>query len=749
MHFCTVPPFYEDVWTKHDEVISIANCKVSIVIPLFNRVELTAQCWDALLEHTGSSFPYEVIFVDNASTDGTPDFLANLTHTQSPPVKVIRNEHNIGFARACNQGARAGKGEYVVFLNNDTQVHAGWLTPLVDELDMHSDTGVVGGCLLYADGTVQHAGVVIGRNRIPYHVFHKTSPDDPLVSERRAYRIVTGACMAVRTNEFIAMDGFDEGYINGHEDVDLCLRYHEANRKIIYRPECVVTHFESQSEGRFEHCRANTERTYSRWYGKLTQDDFNYDFLESERKTPDHPLSVAIKIPALDHRADPNATTLKAEALAGAFSQMGHTCRIDFNDDWGRDDLDIDITVIVPGRTRYKVKPYSRNILWVENEKELTHLTPEDLEHYQLVFGLSSLKQSLKGMCASIEFLPLVTGITMSAPELSTIESAMMGLSTTLPNGLVTTIGSEKTSILMATYNRKDLISTAIDSVRGQTFNAWELIIVNDGGESVADIVNGYNDERIIYHDEEHCSKGHAVNTAFSLSSGDFIAYLDDDDIWLPNHLERALFFLRNLPQVQMTYSDMVETTLEQQEDDWKFVRSHPLHTPQVSIRDLLEYNCIPGITVVHTRALFEQTGGMDASLEVLVDFDFWRRLAMHTDPYHITALTAERFFRQSPGTTGLGQITNLNTSSRRRYLANVCRIVRKKVPDSLSYTIKDELDSVRRKIQALFLMSQGEHFTDADNHRRATASYKLAGKYSLQLSRDLMKKLYHPEDKE
>nr|WP_287411742.1 glycosyltransferase family 2 protein [Pseudodesulfovibrio sp.] len=706
-------------------------------------MELTEQCWNAILKHTGTPFSYEVIFVDNASTDGTPEFLSNQTHTQSPSVNIIRNEKNIGFARACNQGAQASKGEYVVFLNNDTQVHENWLTPLVDELNSNRDTGVVGGCLLYADGTVQHAGVVIGRNRIPYHIFHTASPDDPMVSERRGYRIVTGACMAVRKTEFLSMNGFDEGYINGHEDVDLCLRYHENHQKIIYRPECKVTHFESQSEGRFEHCQANTERTYLRWYNKLTQDDFNYAFLESKRKTPDHPLSIAIKIPALDHRAEPDANTLKAEALAVKFSQMGHFCRIDFNDEWGRDDIDVDITVVFAGRTRYETKPYSRNVLWVENEKELAS---GDLKQYSLIVCPTAMESSLKTVCTHTKIIPISDRTTGSSSELAALESAMVRLSMTPPSGQVSTTVPEKVSILMATYNRKELISSAIDSVRSQTHDLWELIIVNDGGESAADIVNGYNDSRIIYHDEKHYSKGHAINTAFSLSSGNFIAYLDDDDLWLPNHLERALFFLRNLPQVDMTYSDMVETTLEQQGESWRKVRSRPLHTPQVSFHDLLECNCIPGITVVHTRALFEQTGGMDASLEVLVDFDFWRRLSMRTDPYHITSLTAERFFRQSPGTTGLGQITNLNTSSRRRYLANVCRILRKELPNFISKTIKEEQNFIRRKVQALFLMSQGDYFTDMDNPKRAAASYKLAGKHSLQLSRDLMEELHHSE---
>ncbi|MCP9473460.1 MAG: glycosyltransferase, partial [Nitrospira sp.] len=119
----------------------------SIIIPVYNNLELTKQCLTALASAT-TGVDYEVILVDNGSTDGTTAFLQTL----QGEVQVIRNEENRGFAKACNQGAKAARGKYLVFLNNDTIPQPNWLGPLVQEVEEHPEVGVVGSKLLYPDG---------------------------------------------------------------------------------------------------------------------------------------------------------------------------------------------------------------------------------------------------------------------------------------------------------------------------------------------------------------------------------------------------------------------------------------------------------------------------------------------------------------------------------------------------------------------------------------------------------------------
>src|SRR5436190_22220932 len=133
----------------------------SVIIPLFNKADLTRACLAALIGATPADL-YEVVVVDNGSTDDTAALLDQL----DGDVTIIRNPQNLGFARACNQGALAARGEYLVFLNNDTEPEPGWLEPLIGTADANPRVGAVGSKLLYPDGRLQHAGVWIVDNQV-------------------------------------------------------------------------------------------------------------------------------------------------------------------------------------------------------------------------------------------------------------------------------------------------------------------------------------------------------------------------------------------------------------------------------------------------------------------------------------------------------------------------------------------------------------------------------------------------------
>ncbi len=259
--------------TEHDPAEHKAYA-VSIIVPVFNKAELTQQCLVKLAEVT-QGLEYEVIVVDNHSTDGTVEFLSRL----GGDVQVIRNEDNLGFAKACNQGAAAARGRYLVFLNNDTIPLTGWLTALVQEVEQRPDVAVVGSKLLYEDGTIQHAGVAFSRATFsPYHIYRGFPADSPAATRRRELQCVTAACMLVRREVFASVDGFDEGYRNGFEDVDLCLKIHERGWRIVYQPESVLYHLESRTPGRKAHEQDNARRLFERWGHKwwLADEDTIY-----------------------------------------------------------------------------------------------------------------------------------------------------------------------------------------------------------------------------------------------------------------------------------------------------------------------------------------------------------------------------------------------------------------------------------------------------------------------------------------
>ncbi|TKB66558.1 MAG: glycosyltransferase [Nitrospira sp.] len=246
----------------------------SIVIPVWNKRELTEQCLAELARVT-SGISYEVIVVDNHSTDDTAHFLDQL----SGDIQIIRNSENLGFAKACNQGARAARGRFLVFLNNDTIPLNNWLTALVAEVTSHPDVGIVGSKLLYENDTIQHAGVVFSRDGLmPYHLYRRFHRDHPAVNQRRTFQSVTAACMLIRREVFETAGGFDEGFQNGLEDVDLCLKVHDKGWQIVYQPLSVLYHLESQTPGRKTHEQANALRFLKRWGQRwwLADEDLYY-----------------------------------------------------------------------------------------------------------------------------------------------------------------------------------------------------------------------------------------------------------------------------------------------------------------------------------------------------------------------------------------------------------------------------------------------------------------------------------------
>ncbi|MFH1567317.1 MAG: glycosyltransferase [Gemmatimonadota bacterium] len=239
--------------------------RVSIVIPVYNQAEFTEKCLYAIAANSGGpdepAPEYEVIVVDNGSTDWT----MYLLHAMEGDIRVISNDANLGFARACNQGAAEARGDFVLFLNNDTVPHPGWLQPLVALADSDPGIGALGAKLLYPDtGRIQHAGLAMVGG-VPEHLYRGLEADDPRVDAVRDLDMVTGACLMVRSDLLTGLGGFDTRYLNGVEDVDLCLRVRDAGYRVVYCPGSVLDHHEGVSEGRFDHVRDNVRQFLEQW----------------------------------------------------------------------------------------------------------------------------------------------------------------------------------------------------------------------------------------------------------------------------------------------------------------------------------------------------------------------------------------------------------------------------------------------------------------------------------------------------
>lgn len=238
---------------------------LSVLIPVYHQPELTAACLDALAANTRG--PWEAMVVDNGSDEATRAVLKD-----RPGVRVLRNERNLGFARATNQAAAAARGALLCLLNNDTEVQPGWDLALRDELARPA-TGIVGLRLLYPDGTIQHAGLVFGPDHLPWHVYRGFPEQAPEVVRRRSLQAVTGACLGIPRRVWREVGGLDENYINCYEDIDLCLKVRRRGLEVVYRPDGVVVHHEGRSEGRGDHVRHSWLVLQDAWKGRLPHDE--------------------------------------------------------------------------------------------------------------------------------------------------------------------------------------------------------------------------------------------------------------------------------------------------------------------------------------------------------------------------------------------------------------------------------------------------------------------------------------------
>ncbi len=296
--------------------------RASIVIVCFGKRELTERCLASLDAALGSQLgdAFELVLVDNAS----PDTTLQLLDAWRDRATVVALPENRDFAGGCNAGAAASRGEVLVFLNNDTVVEPDTLEPLV-ETALEPGVGAAGLRLLFADGTVQHAGVVMVENpnlggaASPYHVFRGEDGDTPAARGTYELDCVTGACLAIPRAVFEECAGFDEGFHNGYEDVDLCLRIRSSGRTIVYRGDLAFLHDEGQTRAGIDDL-PNVQRLMRRWRHLLEPDlelaaaawDATLAFAQLPRTHP----STAIVVAGQPNGVGPAADEARALLLA-------------------------------------------------------------------------------------------------------------------------------------------------------------------------------------------------------------------------------------------------------------------------------------------------------------------------------------------------------------------------------------------------------------------------------------------------
>jgi len=240
--FAPLPGILRCVWPTRGH-------KVSIVIPTKDKLPVLRRCVKSILRLT--KYPdYEILLIDNNSTEkSTRAYYESLrAHTN---IRVIDYPAPFNYSAANNLGARHATGDFLLFLNNDTEVlQADWLEELARWAE-RPGVGAVGTKLLYPNGTIQHAGVIVGLMCHAAHVFAKLERDHQglfgSVNWYRNYLAVTGACVMIARDIFEKIGGFDEAYELVFSDVEICLRLVEHGYRIVYTPFAALNHYEGLS----------------------------------------------------------------------------------------------------------------------------------------------------------------------------------------------------------------------------------------------------------------------------------------------------------------------------------------------------------------------------------------------------------------------------------------------------------------------------------------------------------------------
>lgn len=392
---------------------------VSIIIPTYRDWKLTTTAVQRVAEAASDSeLAVELLVVNNGCGLKASIILDSLP-LRFPGVRVVHSPVNYGFALGNNIALPHTTGDTVVFLNNDTEVRPGWLEPLVAALDEPDVLGAQS-LLLYPTGEIQSAGIAFPScGGIPHPLLQGHPVEEATGLETASFSALTGAAVAMRFADVVALRGFDPLFRNGMEDVDLGLRMLKIRPgRFTVRPDSVVIHHESKTPGRFAHALTNRKLLLDRWGVDLPGDDLELWAATGQEvvgyERPAHPTKDEridalrpILMPAPRLRVDEALPTLRwtlknpatpgmrgelwgdthyARQLARSLRGLGQRVAIDYRPAFDRTRHPAeDVVLVLRGLTPHQPAAGPVNLLWVISHPEA--VTPEEVAPYDHVFA--------------------------------------------------------------------------------------------------------------------------------------------------------------------------------------------------------------------------------------------------------------------------------------------------------------------------------------------------------------------------
>lgn len=201
-------------------------------------------------------------------------------------------------------------------------------------------------------------------------------------------------------------------------------------------------------------------------------------------------------------------------------------------------------------------------------------------------------------------------------------------------------------SVLVPTYNRRRYLLVALSSAVHQNYSNLEIFVIRDGGEDVSDVVESFNDPRIIFiNRNEHRGLAFGLNEALGRAKGKYVCYLGDDDLYYPHHVSTLVNALENQTDCGVAYSDLYKTYYRIEPEGNRQVLSKVVEISRDFNRFLmLHFNHTLHVSLMHRKDLFEKIGPYNEDLNILIDWDLTRRLVFFSDFYHVLEVTGEYY---------------------------------------------------------------------------------------------------------
>lgn len=651
------------------------------------RLDVFTRSSPTLPGHTGAT---EVWLVDNGSTDGS------VVHVQRafPWVKILSLPENMGFSRAYNRAVEVCQAEWVVFLNNDTKVRPDWLSQLHACAARHPKAAAVASCVLSGDGSRID---FVGGDTFFFGQAYQTHAGQPVQDvplEEKQLLFGCAAAFMVRRSAFLKVGGFDPDYFSFFEDVDLGWRLNLVGEEVWFCPQAVVLHQGHGTWGvhdkpakRFLLERNGLANVFKNWgdermgvfllYSEILA--FLRGFTAYSTPRPTYP--PRLRADFLAHFSALGAVSQLLEGLKERRRTLGHL-RV-------RQDQELlpllGAFCAPPLGTNPTITRLFRWILWrlellegkslpawdeatnsqaLEVALQLSGLCQQALAHWKLSWNWREqtaplmegpVPLSLAQMVYRLRFLlerfllrPLDRG------ALAWLAERLAHLQLEVEENIRVTVCREipPVSVVVRTKNRPSFLSQALASVAAQTRKPDEVLVVNDGGEDPSPVVLRFSKSLPVrlLNVPQHQGRTWAAQTGLLAAKGVAVGFLDDDDQWLPSHLEVLGGALALGARVAYSNVEVVKTDASGQ------VIARGFLAEEFNPIRLFFENFIPIIAVLLEKELAMKVGGFDTTLQYFEDWDLWVRLSQEELFLHCPVVTARYFVRPA---FGHGQATS------------------------------------------------------------------------------------------